>query len=49
MKETIADVRKRYVFKPKDPLPNVEKDSYLRGHNDGWNAALNFVKAGGLK
>lgn len=48
MIETIADMRKRYVWKPLLPsysMPHAEiKDLYLQGHNDGWNAAVAFYK-----
>jgi len=48
MIETIADVRARYVWKPllaSYSVPHAEvKNSYLQGHDDGWNAAVAFYK-----
>lgn len=33
-------------FTPKSPSPRkpIDKDAYMRGHNDGWNAAVAFYK-----
>jgi hypothetical protein len=52
MKETIKDLRIRYVFSPKEPLPKViERGSYMAGYNAGknagWNAAVAYYKAVG--
>lgn len=36
-------------FTPKSPSPRkpVDKDTYMRGHNDGWNACMEHLKAVG--
>jgi hypothetical protein len=51
MKDTIADYRKRYVWKPLLPsysMPHVEViEPYQQGFNDGWNKAVAYYKAVG--
>ncbi len=52
MKETSEELYMRYVFDPKFihiPLPHkeIKKSDYDRGHDDGWNAAVEYYKAVG--
>ena len=48
MKETIGDIRKRYVFQDyKPPSKTKEDEAYLKGRKDGWNDCMAHLKACG--
>jgi hypothetical protein len=51
MIETIADIRKRYVFSPKCPsysMPHAEmKIPCQQSYDQGWNACMAHLKAVG--
>jgi hypothetical protein len=52
MKETIADIHKRYVWRPLLPsysMPHAEVKelTYDDGLKDGWNQCMSHLKAAG--